>query len=299
MNEIRIVNQIQEYDEMIGAETLHPLVNVVDFSRLPPMRHISVRRLFGYYAIYLKGPKYTELHYGRNTYNYNEGALVFFAPGQVAGVEDDGKLYKMSHRVLMFHPDLLQGSYLQSMMKNYSYFSYDTNEALFPSEDERKIFISYLNMIESELHKNDKHSILIVIDYIKLILDYCSRFYDRQFDSRRVENKDILVRFEKLMTDYYSSELSKKNGLLTVQYCADKLCLSTNYFSDLIRRETGISALKHIHKKTLEISKELLLDTSSSINGISEKIGFQYPQHFSKWFKSLDGCTPNEYRKKK
>ncbi len=132
-DEIRTIKHICEYDAMVGAETLHPLVNIVDFSRLPPMRNIGFKRLFGYYAVYLKGRKYSELHYGRDTYSYEEGALVFMAPGQVAGTEDDGVPHQMTTRVLMFHPDLLRGTYLQPLMKQYTYFSYNTNEALFPT----------------------------------------------------------------------------------------------------------------------------------------------------------------------
>lgn len=296
MEKIITVDNIADYDRMIGAETLHPLVNVVDFSRLPSLRHIGVRRLYGYYAIYLKGAGHTTLRYGRSVYDYREGALVFVAPGQVVGSEDDGNSYKMSHRVLMFHPDLLKGTYLLPMMKRYSYFSYDVSEALYPTEAEKQLFITHLNAIEAELRADGPHKMDIVIDYIKLLLDYCSRFYDRQFETLHKENSDLLARFEQLMDSYFQEGESRKNGLLTVQYCADRLCLSPHYFSDIIRKETGISPLKHIHRKTLDVSKALLVGTSDSVAQISEAVGFQYPQHFSKWFKRAEGCTPNAYR---
>lgn len=146
MADIKIVNHIQEYDNMIGAETLHPLVNVVDFSKLPPIRNFKMHRLFGYYAIYLKGAQSAKIHYGRSIYQYREGALVFFAPGQVAGAEDDGKYHKITGYVLMFHPDLLKGTALSQIMQQYSYFSYDINEALFPTEEERNILICFLSI---------------------------------------------------------------------------------------------------------------------------------------------------------
>lgn len=196
----------------------------------------------------------------------------------------------------MFHPDLLAGTPLQSLMGRYSYFSYDTNEALFPTKEEKDILLNLFGMIASELRRDDEHRIPIVVDYIKLILDYCNRFYDRQFHSRHIENKDILARFELLMDEYYRSGMAAREGLLTVQYCADKLCVSANYFSDMIRKDTGMSALKHIHKKTLEMSKEMLSGTEESISRISAAMGFQYSQHFSKWFKDMEGCTPNAYR---
>lgn len=174
------MDHIREYDELVGAETLHPLVNVVDFSRLPPVRNIGFRRLFGYYAVYLKGRKYSELRYGRDTYRYEEGALVFMAPGQVAGVEDDGVAHPMTTRVLMFHPDLLRGTYLQPLMKHYTYFSYNTNEALFPTEEERPVIVYCFERIEDELRHFDTDTLPIVIDIIKLVLDYCGRFYRRR-----------------------------------------------------------------------------------------------------------------------
>lgn len=294
---IRVVKHISEYDDMVGAETLHPLVNVVDFSRLPPIRNINFKRLFGYYAVYLKGRKYSELHYGRDIYRYEEGALVFMAPGQVAGVEDDGVPRQMTTRVLMFHPDLLRGSYLQPLMRQYTYFSYNTNEALFPTENEKQLIISCFECIENELRHFDESSMPIVIDYIKLVLDYCARFYRRSFLSDQPKSQDILSRLELLLDDYFSSDAPVTKGIPTVAYCADKLCLSTNYFSDLVRASTGISALKIIHAKMLEKAKEKLAIPIKRINEVAMEMGFQQAQSFNTWFKKAEGCTPLQYRK--
>ncbi|WP_368337749.1 helix-turn-helix domain-containing protein [Parabacteroides merdae] len=294
---IRRVEHIREYDELVGAETLHPLVNVVDFSRLPPIRNISFKRLFGYYAVYLKGRMYSELHYGRSGYSYQEGEMVFIAPGQVAGVEDDGVTRQLTTHVLMFHPDLLHGTYLQPLMSCYTYFSYNTNEALLPTEEEKHIIKDCFNHIEEELRRNDECSLEIVIDYIKLVLDYCTRFYRRYFSANKPQNKDILAHLEQLLDAYFYSDASIKYGVPTVAYCADKLCLSSNYFNDLVRSATGISALKLIHGKMLEVAKEKLSDPMKRVNEVAAEMGFQQPQNFSNWFRKMEGCTALQYQK--
>lgn len=295
--EIKQLKQIRDYDELVGAETLHPLVNVVDFAKLPPLHNLSGRRMFGYYAIYLKGDKYSELDYGRGQYHYEEGALVFFAPGQVIGTKDDGEVHQLHTRVLMFHPDLLQGTSLSKSLSRYSYFSYNTNEALFPTEEERAFIISMFDRIESELRHPDAHSLPIVVDYIRLILDSCVRFYDRQFAAEHVQNLDILARFEQLLDDYFRSDMPLREGVPTVSYCAKELCLSTNYFNDLIRQATGLSALKLMHRKMLDIAKTKLAEPDKRMVEIADELGFQQPQNFSNWFKKQEGCTPLQYRK--
>lgn len=290
------IKSISQYCNMIGAEILHPLVGVIDFSKLPPIRYANLRRISDYYAIYLKGSKHTALRYGRNIYDYEDGTLVFVAPGQVAGSEDDGAYHQVKGYVLMFHPDLLRKTPLAQAMKHYSYFSYDTTEALHLTEAEKEIFVECLKRIKDELLHFDDYSSTLVVGYIKLVLDYCVRFYDRQFHTRTVENHDILARLEKLLDEYFSSSCLIEEGLPTVQYCADRLCLSANYLGDLIRKETGISALKHIHLKTLEMAKLRLDDKSKSISQIADELGYSSSQHFSNWFKKMNGCTPNEYR---
>lgn len=291
------ISEISGYNKMIGAETKHPLVGVVDFSKLPPILFDSPMRMFGYYAIYLKGKKYTELRYGDSIYDYSEGALVFFAPGQVAGSEPDRLRHQVQGYVLMFHPDLLVGTALQGLMSQYTYFSYNTNEALFPTEREKRLLVDIFCKIGDELECSNP-DMLIVTDYIKLALDYCLHAYDRQFKTLPMANNDVLARFEQICNEYYDGELPYKNGLLSVQYCADKLCLSVNYFSDLIRKNTGLSPQRHIQQKTLSKAKELLLTTSKRINEIAQELGFQQPQNFTNWFKKIEQCTPNKYRDK-
>lgn len=187
--------------------------------------------------------------------------------------------------------------YWRALIKEYSYFSYNANEALHLSGQERRTIIECMEKVRTELqYPIDKHSKSLIIDNIKLLLDYCIRFYDRQFITRENANKDVLTRFESLLDDYFSSDAPAEKGMPTVQYCADKLCLSANYFSDLCRKETGMSALKHIQQKVLDVAKEQVFNTSKSISEISYELGFPYPQHFSRWFKKMAGITPNEYR---
>lgn len=295
--EIKQMSFISDYDEMVGAETLHSLVNVVDFAKLPPLHNIPGKRMFGYYAIYLKGPKYSELDYGRSMYHYEEGALVFFAPGQVIGTKDDGQFHQMKTRVLMFHPDLLKDSYLANLITRYSFFSYNVNEALLPTKEEREVIITFFDRIEYELRHFDSYSLQILIDYIKLILDCCVRFYSRQFATEHVQNLDVLARFEQLVDEYFNSGMPLQKGIPTISYCADKLHLSTNYFNDLIRQSTGLSALKLMHRKMLEIARAKLSIPSKRMGEIAEELGFQQPQNFSNWFKKMEGCTPLQYRK--
>lgn len=286
---------ITDYCRMLGAECVNPLVCVIDFSKLPPLLFNQPVRMFGYYAIYLKGPKYTELHYGNTSYDYSEGALVFFGPGQVAGSECDGLRHQVQGHVLMFHPDLIAGTPLQQFMPQYSYFSYNTREALFPTRREKSLLLDMFGKIDDELHQTIP-DFTIITDYIKLSLDYCLRAYDRQFQSQPTVNNDILARFENLCDDYYNSGQSKTQGLLTVQYCADHMCFSVNYLSDLIRKSTGMSPQKHIQQKTMNKAQTLLLTTSKRINEIAAELGFQQPQNFSNWFKRIEECTPNKYR---
>lgn len=197
------------------------------------------------------------LRYGCNYYDYQEGTLVFLAPGQVIGVEDDGKVYQPQGMALVFHPDLLRGTTLGRTIKDYTFFSYQVNEALHLSEQERHIIIDCFRNIEEELHHTiDKHSQRLIVSNIELFLNYCVRFYDRQFITRENVNKDILTRFENLLNDYFYSEKPESSGLPTVKYCADQMHLSANYFGDLIKKETGKTASEHIQTKLIDIAKK-------------------------------------------
>ena len=295
--EQRIINMesVQDYNENLGVETLHPLVSVVDMSELPEIRH-SLKR-FGFYCIFLKQLECGTILYGRSQYDYREGTLVCVAPGQVAGVDDGGVTKNAKGWILMFHPDLLRGTSLAGKMRDYSFFSYSSNEALHTSERERQTIIGCMREIGEELqHPIDRHSKRIIATNIELLLNHCIRFYDRQFVMREEINHDVLRRFEELLGTYFDSSDIVKTGLPTVAWFADKLHLSANYFGDLVKREMGISAQEYIQRYIIERAKLLLTDGRMTVSQTAYALGYKYPNHLSRVFKRVTGVTPNEYK---
>jgi len=294
MEEIVNLDNISQYNSMRGIETYHPLVSVIDMSKATPTKSARIR--FGFYCVFLKEIKCGELKYGCNSYDYQEGTLVFVAPEQIVGVNSN-EVIQPKGWALLFHPDLIRGTSLGHNIKDYSFFSYEVNEALHLSEKEKQIVIDCMNKIEYELQQSiDKHSKTLISNNIELLLNYCMRFYDRQFITRTNVNKDILVKFEKVLGNYFQSEITQTVGLPTVKYCADQLHLSANYFGDLIKKETGKSAQEHIHLKVIDIAKERIFDTSKSVSEIAYELGFKHPQHFSRMFKNETGFSPNQFR---
>ena len=220
-----------------------------------------------------------------------------FAPGQVVDVELDQGSRPSSHG-LLFHPDLIRGTELGRAIKGYSFFSYKSNEALHLSADERITIMGCLQKIADELRRpSDRHSRRLIVANIGLLLDYCMRFYDRQFVTRTEADSDVLVRFEQILDEYFDSDIPLREGLPTVRYLADKVFLSPNYFSDMISRQTGHTASEHIRSKVIGLAKERLLSSDKTMSQIAYELGFQYPQHLSRMFKQVVGQTPNEYRK--
>lgn len=295
MDEIIKLEHIIQYNTLRGLETCHPLVSVFEFSKMKLIP--EARAHYGFYCVFLKEAMCGDLKYGCNYYDYQEGTLVFIAPGQVVGIGSKPGTTMPKGWGLLFHPDLIRGTSLGRNIKEYTFFSYEVNEALHLSEKERQIILDCLNKIDHELHQSiDKHSKKLIANNIELLLNYCMRFYDRQFITRSLVNKDILVRFENLLDNYLKSEITKTTGLPTVKYCADQLHLSANYFGDLIKKETGKSAQEHIQLKLIDIAKERIFDTSKSVSEIAYELGFKHPQHFSRMFKNETGYSPNEYR---
>lgn len=291
------IETVTEYDDMLGVETLHPLVSVIDLSKARPMHHL--RHTFSFYVVFLKDEKNCDLIYGRQRYDYQKGSVVCLAPGQVIGIEDTGETFQPKGYALCFHPDLIRGTHLGHTIKEYTFFSYKVNEALHLSEQERHTFIDCLLNIQEELHRAiDRMSKRLITNHIELLLNYCLRFYERQFITRQDAHRDILTRFETFLERYFTGENAALKGLSSVKYCAAELCLSPNYFGDLIKKETGKTALEYIQDKIIGIAKEQLLLPSESISQIAYQLGFQYPQHFTRVFKKATGMTPNEYRSK-
>jgi AraC family transcriptional activator of pobA len=295
MEKVLMIDSVGKFSAMNNNETLHPLVNIVDLSKADERQ--NRRSNYGFYAIFLKEVKCGDLHYGCNYYDYEEGTLVFVGPGQVIGVENNGELYQPKGQALVFHPDLIKGTSLGRHIADYNFFSYEVHEALHLSESERKLIYDCYNKIRHELEGNiDKHSKTLIVSNIELLLNYCVRFYDRQFITRENVNKGILQKFEELLNTYFSSDKPMEIGLPSVSYCADQLNLSANYFGDLIKKETGKSAQEYIQLKVMDLAKEKVFDLSKTVSEIAYELGFKYPQHFSRSFKQHVGVSPNEYR---
>lgn len=241
---IQKLQTVTEFNSQRGQETLHPLISVLDQSKSKPVQ--ANRYLSDIYIIFLKDVKCEEFHYGRNKYDYQEESLLFIAPGQVFGFDVGAdKLIQPRGWALTFHPDFIKGTSLGKKISEYGFFSYDVTEALHISKRERQIVLECFKKIKEELKRNiDKHTVNLIVSNIELLLNYCLRFYDRQFVTRAHVNKDILTRFETLLKRYYESDLPKTSGIPTVSYCASELSLSANYFGDLVKKETGKTALE-------------------------------------------------------
>ena len=295
MEEVIKLDEIDKYNKLFGLETRHPLVSVVDLSKATQWpEHCKIN--YGVYALYLKDTYCGNIMYGRQSYDYQDGTIVSFAPGQIVETKMIKDVQPNAHGIL-FHPDLIRGTALGQEIKNYSFFSYETREALHLSEEERETVMDCLKKISIELeHPIDKHSKALIAMNIELLLNYCMRFYERQFITRSGANKDSLTKFEQLLDEYFRSNLPVQDGLPSVKYFADKIYLSPNYFGDMIKKETGMTPQEHIQMKVIELAKEHIVETDETISEIAYTLGFQYPQHLSRLFKKRVGCTPNEYR---
>ncbi|MCI7337432.1 MAG: helix-turn-helix transcriptional regulator [Bacteroidales bacterium] len=293
MEEI-FINTIQDFNDYQGVETLHPLVSVVHVENTEHIKECVMH--YGLYAIYLKENKGCKLSYGRTPYDFDEMTVTSFAPGQVVKVEPNPEVPFAKFTALVFHPDLLNRTALGRQINRYEFFGYSSTEALHLSAQEVEVFRGVLAMIEQELHRAiDKHTRELIVSNIELLLNYCLRFYDRQFITREEINHTVVKKFIELLDDYISTK-ALRDGLPTVAYFADKCCLSSGYFGNLVRVETGRTAKDIISDHLLAHAKQLLNDDTLTITMISERMGFDYPQHFVRFFKSHTGKTPSAYR---
>ena len=289
---------IQEFNDMLGVVTQHPLVSVVDMNQAGEMYHM--RHTNSFYSVFLKDEENCELIYGRKRYDFTKGSVVCLAPGQVIGSENvNNQTFQPLGWGLFFDPELVRGTQLGKRMKEYTFFSYNVDEALHLSEKERKIFVLCLQQIQAELDNNiDRLSRRLICSNIEILLDHCLRFYERQFNTREVMNHDLLERFETLLNEYFTGSNAEEKGLPTVKYFASELCLSPNYFGDLVKKEIGQSAQDYIKHKVLSVVKDRLADPVLSISDVSYSTGFQYPQHLSRFFKKEVGISPADYRRR-
>ena len=288
-------NTVQEFNDHLGFETLHPLVSVVRSDK-PRKIEESIYH-YGLYALFLKENKGCKLSYGRTEYDFDEMAVTSCAPGQTIHVEPNPDVPVPKWTALVFHPDLLSRTQLGRNISRYEFFDYTSNEALHLSCGEIEIFRGVLDMIAQELHRSiDKHSRELIVSNIELLLNYCLRFYDRQFVTREEINHTVVKKFVKLLDEYIAQQ-AEKDGLPTVAYFADKCCYSSKYFGELVKPETGRTAKDFINDRVLRRAKQLLDDDAFSITQVSQQLGFEYPQHFVRFFKARTGQAPSEYRR--
>ena len=291
-----VIDNIDTYNKWYGIETLHPLVTVVNHPTTVAWMNGATLR-YEVYGLFLKKGAGCSARYGRRKYDYQEGTIVTHAPGEVFTLEWNDKLPMPPSRGILFHPDLFYGTALGKKMKDYSFFEYGDFESLHLSQAERTVILSLMNQIKGELHHSiDKHSQTLITDTIALMLDYCMRYYDRQFITRHKQCSEVFLAFQQQLKDYFAVGHPECQGLPSVAYFASKACLSPNYFGDLISKETGTTAQRHIQDAVIERSKQLLKESRMPVSEIAYQLGFEYPQHFTRLFKSRTGMTPNEYR---
>lgn len=293
MTKILHVRKVADYSGWLGYADRHPLISVIDYSEVSPIRH-SLNN-YSVYGIFLRDDDLVDLTYGCGKYDYRKGTLICVAPRQIGGKEDNGERVDIKGWAVLFHPDLLHGSALEKDIRKYSFFDYRINEALHMTGEEHDILVSLMRQMKNELENGrDDLQDSILTGYLELILRFCSRFYQRQFMTRKLANTDVLKRFDALLRDYYENGRQMEQGMPSVQYCADKLCMSTNYFGDLIKKMTGDTARDYIRNYVVQQSKNLLAE-GRSVSQTAYDLGFDYPQHFSRMFKHVTGMTPKEY----
>ena len=288
------LDSIDSYNKLYGLETKHPLVTVVNLNNAARVvNHVAMD--YGVYALFLKNGVNCTLKYGRKTYDYQEGTVVSFSPGQLIRVDTDIDEVAPDVIGLMFHPDLIYKTPLAAKIKEYSFFDYSQREALHLSSEERRLFMECLDKIKSEIGRPvDKHTAEIISSIIMVLLDYMARFYERQFITRRKVNSDMLSVFEKEMHNYFSS--GKVAELPAVGYFAEKVHLTPGYFGDMVKKETGKTPQELIALHIAEIAKSRLITSNDDISEIAYDLGFQYPQHFSRMFKRITGESPTQFR---
>lgn len=300
MSKILQVNKPSDYSSWLGQKDPHDLISVVNFSKISPVRY-SLNN-YDVYGLFLQGKEEgIDLIYGTGKYDYSEDTLICVAPGQLGGKEDNGELVNLSGWAVLFHPDLLQGTGLEKDIKNFSFFDYRINEALRMTTEERDVIVAIMRQLEQELiFPADSMQNRTIVGFINLLLRYAQRFYNRQFVTRTVVNNDILSRFELLLNEYFDKEKQLADGLPTVQFLAEQLCMTPSYLSGVIKKTSGDTASHYIKRHVIQLAKNSLVSGKNS-SEVAYSLGFDYPQHFARMFKKKTGETPSEYieRRKK
>lgn len=295
MEKILQVQSVNDYARYVGAPVLHPLVSVVHYDELQQCRHCLCE--YGTYGLFLMKESPYTIQYGGNSHEVKAGSLMCVAPGQKGGVTDNGEIIHIKGWVLLFHPDLLPGTNLERLIKDYHFFSYYSNEALMPTQDEWLRLERCIAAIRKELTEfpDDPHLKRIVLSYISLLLELAARFYERQFKGTDITPSDFGRRIDNILDRYFADGRQYLQGFPTVRYCAGELCLSPNYFGDLVRARTGESATKYIRHYLMDKARNMLLE-GKSVTEVSDRLGFDYPQHFSRMFKKEFGIAPSKWQ---
>ena len=289
------INEANDYARDINAPTWHPHVSVVHYDEVGEIRHTLNR--YNVYGLFLQREFPENLTYGIGRYHEVSGSLLALSPGQIGGKPDDGTRRQYSGWVLLFDAQFIQGSEIERKLADYHFFSYNTNEALFLTEEEKDVLAGLMANLYKEIQADDSQyngQDDIIRDYILLILDYCRRFYTRQFKEMTTAGGDILSRFQQVLIDYYNKGRQLKDGLPSVKYCASELCLSAGYFGDIVREALGESPKDYIRGFIMMRAKNLLL-SGIGVTQVSEQLGFEYPNHFTRFFKQMTGKTPSRF----
>lgn len=296
--DIQNIKSISQLHQVFGFEKpTHPMISIIDVSKWEiPEKYVGVKYTSELYTIGLKD-KSCGLQYGRNHYDFDEGVLLFTAPGQVQSVSKTQHLDEIKGWMLFFHPDLIRNVALGRNIDEYGFFAYDVYEALHLSDTEQKTITDCKTMIQNEISERiDNHSQTVIASSLELLLNLSRRYYERQFNTRSAQNSDVVSQFHTLLNSYYKSGKFAETGIPSVEYFSGKIHLSGNYLSDLLKKETGYALKDHVNNFIVEKAKTLLLIENETISGIAYNLGFNYPHYFSRLFKSKTGVTPQEYK---
>lgn len=302
MDTILNIESISKFHKILNLPVpAHPLISLIEDSDTKnddiDESLFNIRFSSDMYAIMFKDNISGSIGYGRESYDYQEGTLIFSKPGQVFTSPDKNVIREKKGWTLLFHPDLIRKSSLGTEIDKYSYFSYESNEALHLSPKEEKFILELVRKIQEEYSQNlDKHSQTLIVSNLELLLNYCTRFYDRQFYTRTNENKDFVVQFELVLRNSIKPSQLQENGIPSINYFGKALNMSTNYLNDLLKKETGKSIKEYIDSSVVDQAKSILLSTNKKVSEVAYDLGFDYPQSFTRLFKNKIGMSPSEYR---
>ena len=294
MKNLLYINNANDFARDVGANVWHPMVSVVHFDELGEIRH-SLNKM-GVYAIFVQDNFPTGATYGMGRYDTSKGLLTAASPGQIIGKADDGHLEVYHGWALLFDAEFMLGTVFEQRLADYHFFSYNVNEALRTTEGEKQVLWQLMERIRKFISHREQTALTdrIIQDYIVLVCDYCLLFYQRQFQASSAQQGNLLARFQNVLTDYYERQLQHRHGLPSVKYCASELCLSPSYFGDVVRNATGDSPTRVIQRFLIDRAKSLMIG-GMSVSQVADELGFEYPQHFTRYFKKHEGLTPSKY----